>query len=130
MRPTVTLLFLGSQMTACTSWTTQSVSPEEFFARNAPYQVRVTRADSTHVVLVHPRLARDSVTGELPDSTQAQQAVPLADIRSIAVRRKDATRTTLFVVGLGVAAAPPGIHNFRSAPPAGGPPYFELPGRL
>ncbi len=31
LRSAVTLVLLGSQVSACTSWTTQAVSPEEMF---------------------------------------------------------------------------------------------------
>jgi hypothetical protein len=92
----VTLVFLGSQVTACTSWTTQSVSPEEFFRGRTADEVRITRADSTKVVLVRPRLVGDSVLGDSVDAILSQKnAVPLADIQSVAVRRKDPTKTTL-----------------------------------
>lgn len=101
----VALVFLGAQMTACTSWTTQSVSPEEFFRGKTAYEVQITRADSTKVVLTQPRLVGDRVLGDSVATTPSpERTVPLADIRSVAVRRKDPTKTTLFVVGLGVTA--------------------------
>jgi hypothetical protein len=108
LRSGVTLVLLGSQVSACTSWTTQAVSPEEFLREGTADEVRITRTDNTRLVLAHPQLVGDSVTGKPPDSagTMGSEAgaVPLADIQSVAVRRKDGTKTTLFIVGLGVTA--------------------------
>ena len=82
---------------ACTSWSTQSVSPREYLSGQAPPEVRITCADSSRVVVQSPRLEGDSLVGESTDSAKARRhAVPLSEIQSLEVRRKDPTKTTLF----------------------------------
>jgi hypothetical protein len=59
------------------------------------------------VVLNDPSVQGDTLygTGVASDSANALQrtGLPLSDVKEIAVRRSDPTRTTLFIVGLGVA---------------------------
>jgi hypothetical protein len=93
-----------SLFAACNSWSAQSVSPREFFSGRAPREVRITRADSSKLVVQNPRLHGDSVIGDTLDSAAKGQTVPLSEIQAIEIRRNDPTKTTLFVVGLGVTA--------------------------
>jgi hypothetical protein len=110
LRRLAALVMLGCQSVACTVWKTSAVSPQEVVAAETPKAVRVTRSDSSQVVLVRPQVVGDSLKGQRPGRVDAnhpprQLAVPLSDILSAAVRRVDAGRTVLLIVGLGFTAA-------------------------
>ena len=53
---TMVLLLAVGWLSACTSWTIQSASPQQVLAEHQPEKVRVTRADSTTVVLNQPEI--------------------------------------------------------------------------
>jgi hypothetical protein len=121
-----TLAVLGCQLVGCTSWQMQKVSPEVAINGTKVYQVRLTRPDSSELVLLRPRIVGDSLIGESPNSsdpkgTPERVAFPLSDIQSVAVRRPDATRTTLLMVGVGAAVA--GVIAATSEGPAA---YFPM----
>src|SRR5580765_3191837 len=108
-------LVLGSA-TACSTWDTQASTPSEVLAVRPPSSARVTLAGGSTVEVHRPRIVGDTLTG-WPDggghpggtahaSDPADPIrIPLANIRSIAVRRVSAGKTALLVVGLGVTAA-------------------------
>jgi hypothetical protein len=88
----------------------QKVSPQEAISGTKLYQVRLTRPDSSELVLLRPRVVGDSLIGEDPNSrdpkgSPERVALPLSQVQSIALRRADATRTTLLVLGVGAAVA-------------------------
>lgn len=98
----------GAQLVGCTSWKIQNVPPQDAINGRQLYQVRLTRPDSSQLVLFRPRIVGDSLIGERSDSggpnqPPARVALPLSSIQSVAVRRPDATRTTLLLVGVGAA---------------------------
>lgn len=103
------LVTLCAYLSACTSWKTQSVAPEQVFLTKQPKQVRVTRADQSRLVLVNPEITGDSLVGELPGSGKQGQpsrraGVPLAEVKQVAIQGVDAGKTILLGVGLGVTA--------------------------
>jgi hypothetical protein len=101
------LVQLVVYLTGCTSWQVQPATPKELVATERPHIVRVTRSDDSRVVLNDPLVQGDTLYGApvTSDSAAAQQrtGVPLSDVKEIAMRRSDPTRTTLLIVGLGVA---------------------------
>ncbi|HJR16014.1 MAG TPA: hypothetical protein VJ808_04105 [Gemmatimonadales bacterium] len=101
------MITLAQVAGACMSWQTQEASPEQLLAENPPDQVRVTRADGSTVLIVKPLISGDSLTGTLPGSAPDSGrplSLPLADVRSVEVRRVNAGRTALLVAGLGLTA--------------------------
>ncbi len=100
---------LAAYLPACTSWKTQPVSPEHTIATKQPSRVRVTRADGSKIILIRPQVAGDSLAGDLPGSGRPGQpnsrlAVPLSDVREVAVERVDGVKTGALIVGLGLTA--------------------------
>jgi hypothetical protein len=98
------------QTTGCMTWKTPTTSPGDVGSQSKLRQVRVTRSDSSRVVLLRPRIVGDSLTGQrqgYPDSEDGggRLAVSLNDVQSVAVLRQDGTRTTLLIVGLGLGFA-------------------------
>lgn len=101
---------LSCQLVGCTSWRTENLSPQDAINGKQLYQVRLTRPDSSQLVFFRPQIVGDSLIGERSDPTDARRppqrmALPLSSIQSVAVRRADATRTTLLLVGVGTAVA-------------------------
>ena len=104
------LAILGCELVGCTTWKMQNLSPQDAINQRRPYQVRLTRPDSSTLVLFRPQIVGDSLIGEPVDPDYTRQprqrvALPLSDIQSLALRRPDATRTTLLLVGVGTAVA-------------------------
>ena len=62
--------------------------------------LRVTKLDSSHVVVWAPRLAHDSLVGK-PEWGQRPVVVPLDSIHSVAARRFDGMGTAFVGLGLG-----------------------------
>jgi len=99
---------LGFLASACMTWKTQPAAPEHVLAEKTRDRIRVTRPDGSTIELVHPLIAGDTLSGDLPgssawDSTR-RIAIPLSDVRSVAVQRVSAGRTALLIGGLGLTA--------------------------
>ncbi len=99
--------FLLFSLSACMSWRSQPASPAQLIPAEKPPVVRVTRSDSSKVILRDPEIAGDTLYGRPQSSLQAEPAdrtgIPLAGIHDIATLKSDPTKTTLLVVGIGVA---------------------------
>jgi len=96
------LVCLCSYVSACHSWHTQPVSPQQVLAQN-PSEVRVMRTDSSKLVLKAPRIANDTLHGVGRDSQEV--FVSLQQVDSLQVKRPNTGKTVglvgLFVVGIG-----------------------------
>jgi hypothetical protein len=94
-------------LAACTSWRVEPVAPADLVATK-PYLVRLTVADSSHLTLIEPVIRYDTLYGFRQDSDQSRakvpEAIPLNRVKQVEVRRPDPTKTTLFGVGVLVAA--------------------------
>jgi hypothetical protein len=87
-------LLAVSTLSACTSWHTQPLA--EVIAKPQSHDVRVDRADGTRLVIVKPQATADSLVGT---SGGKPAGVALTDIRQIAVRRSDGTKTGILILG-------------------------------
>lgn len=104
-RITATML-LACQVPGCTSWRTQSLSPERVIAERRPSAIIVTQAGQGSFRLEAPYIKQDSLIGW--DKWAAERvAIPLAEVTEIKVRESDAYKSELValgvVVGVGVA---------------------------
>ena len=50
---------------SCTSWRVETLAPASVVVTKKPSQIRVTRADSSQVVLDHPVVRGDSLSGNV-----------------------------------------------------------------
>ena len=90
--------------TACQAWHVERLAPESLLATRQPAKLRVTRTDGSQIVLAHPVLRQDTLSGTGPGSGQRQDLrIPLTDVQQVATRRFSAGRTV--GLGLGVAAS-------------------------
>ena len=90
-------VLLATHLAACTSWRVENVPPAQLLQTKAPYEVQVTRADSSTVVLAAPQVAADSLQGW---SHGTQLSIPMTDIHAIATRHRDAVMTTVLTAGV------------------------------
>ena len=102
------MLFIPLSTTACHEWRTENLTPTTVLATRQLVTLRVTRIDGSQVVLEHPLLQRDTLSGDTVPSTRPDTSVlrdvhiPLTDVRQVATRDFSAGRTV--GLGLGVAA--------------------------
>ena len=93
---------------ACTHWKVQSAFPEQVVSRR-PQRVRVTRNDSSRIVLRRPEMVGDTLYGAPRDrpavAGRPRPAVALADVSEVAVRRVNVVRTAVLALGTLVVAA-------------------------
>jgi hypothetical protein len=87
---------------ACLTWHPEQVAPQTVLQKWQPTTLRVTRTDSSQVVLDHPELHGDTLVGIGRDKTEVR--VPLDSVRQTATRRIHAGKTVLAIVGIGAAA--------------------------
>jgi len=84
---------------ACQAWRTERTAPESLLGIRHPTKLLVTRTDGTQLVLQHPVLRGDTLSGTRPRWTgQDEVRIPLTDVRQVATRGFSAGRT----IGLGV----------------------------
>ena len=95
------VILMAGQISGCTAWRLETVSPAEVIARDKPSAVRVQYADEQQEVLYQPQVRGDSLLGRTePDARQADRAMALADVTSVATRHVSGGRTTGLVLGL------------------------------
>lgn len=99
VRRAVAAVLLAVYLPACHHWVTpQGMTPQEYITANHPSTVRVTLADSTRVVLQHPRAASDSLWGSLAPG--GQWGAPLSSVQLFQVRKSDAAGTVFLTLGI------------------------------
>lgn len=104
----LTAALLGGQLAACTSWRTQNTPPEQFTVPHGARPVRIVRRDGTELTLNEPRVIGNALVGTLPTTNSKADTVvtiPLNDVRTIAVREADATKTVGLVLAVAVGLA-------------------------
>ena len=99
-RPSVrTVLILYLSFSACTSWRPDTLTPQAV-VQSHPQSLRVTRKNSSSVVVNNPQLQGDTIVG--PDPQKAQQRVPLDSVLLTETRHGDAAKSVLAVLGVAV----------------------------
>src|SRR6185436_12726011 len=92
-----TVLILYLLCTACTTWRPDTLTPQAV-VQGHPRSLRVTRRDSSQVVLTTPQLQGDTILGLGPK--KAQVRVPLDSVLLTDTRHGDGGMTVLVVVGV------------------------------
>lgn len=111
---TVLLVLMG--LGGCTTWTASRQSLPELLEREPRAVLKVVRSDLSTHQLRSAAIVGDSLVGvRTPGNTNF--AAPLADIRSVEVRRVSAGRTAMLVAGIGITAAIVAAANKDDPPP-------------
>jgi hypothetical protein len=92
-------LLLCCPLGACTSWRTAPVSGLRAVALSGRETVRITRTNTSVLVLRHAQVQGDSVVGEAGSPPQ-RVAVATNEIQRLDVRKVSATRTTGLSLGV------------------------------
>src|SRR2546429_5201950 len=91
---------MSGQIGGCTAWRLETVSPAEVIV-DKPSVIRVQYANEQQEVLYQPEVRGDSLLGRSePDARQADRAMALADVTSVATRHVSGGRKTGLVLGL------------------------------
>ena len=99
VRSFLSLLVLVSYLNGCTSWQVQTAPTSSVLTKYAGKDVRVTTADGQAIEIQQPTVSGDTVVGRGRDTTTV--AIPLQEVREVAVKRTDAARTVLLIGGIG-----------------------------
>jgi len=103
-RRALSSVLVVSYTSACSSWQVAGPSPEEYMRAHSPEELRVTRMDSSTIVLRAPRLQVDSLVGTAGGGLRRDDSlrivtIPLSEVRMAEVRESN-TVMTLGIVGL------------------------------
>jgi hypothetical protein len=96
------VLILYLSCTACTSWRPDSLTPQAVVAGH-PMSSRVTRTDSSQVIINNPQLQGDTIAGV--GQHKAQVRVPLGSVLLTETCRGDAGKSVLVLLGIAAAVA-------------------------
>lgn len=107
LQPVVSAILLAAYLPACTSYqaTTQPLA-ELTASPDRPELVRVTTNAGAQLKFSAPRVAHDTLYGSTwttgPGGKQSAGiiAIPIADIRTVEVRKADGTKTLMLVGGI------------------------------
>src|SRR5689334_12223563 len=102
-KPTwLAIIMMSGQLSACTGWRVEDLSPADVIAERHPGELRVQRRDGRSEVLYSPAVNGDSLVGRRSwSSKQPDRALALADVTGVATHRISAGRTAALVVGVG-----------------------------
>jgi hypothetical protein len=99
--PRLPILFcLATIASGCSSWEARAEPASAIVGDSAPERVRVTRTNSSQVVLVSPALARDTLRGLVEGSEDRMVAIPVSGIQQLAVRDLDPLKTAGLIAGV------------------------------
>jgi len=104
-RRAATVLVVILYGTACQAWHTERGAPVSLLATRQPAKLRVTLTNGSQIVLEHPVLRADTLsgTGHGPNGQQDVR-IPLTDVRQVATRGFSAGRTLGLAVGVAAGA--------------------------
>jgi hypothetical protein len=124
----VALALFVLYLPACTTWRRQSFPVQAVILDEHPKRIRLTRLNGSRVEITNPRIVGDSIVGASPGSMRFFAAVALDDIRIVETQQIHAGKTTLVMVGLGIAALAVVAAAAQDDPPPPPPPeYISCP---
>jgi hypothetical protein len=106
----IALLLLVLHLAACATWRPATSAPRALIEEERPASLRITRPDSTTVVVRNPSIINDSITtvtefcraplmGQPRDCRRTTTTVlSIDDVSALEVRRLSALRTAGFVI--------------------------------
>lgn len=102
MQRSVAVILLSGQLSGCTGWRAEPLSPADVVEGQKPSELRVQRGDGRREVLYQPQVRGDSLLGRRDRSaTQPDRALALTDVTEVATRHIDEGRTVALVLGVG-----------------------------
>src|SRR2546422_11326797 len=107
MRGRTALILLAGSLSGCIgsslkSWRVQPPPPANVVTEQHPKRIRVSRADSTKIVLKDPSVIGDSLVAM--DAADRRFAIPLTQVKQVEVEKTDGGKVTFVVVGSAAGA--------------------------
>ncbi|MGD2155149.1 MAG: hypothetical protein PVG79_17925, partial [Gemmatimonadales bacterium] len=102
------LFVLAAWLASCTTWKAARQSPEAVLGREEPpTRIRVTRSDNSKLELYNPWIANDTLFGyraepSSPAYKLPEIAIPVEDVKRVALRKVDVVGTVFIAAALGV----------------------------
>ena len=102
MRDPIALILLAGSLSGCMgsslkSWRVQPPPPANVVTEQHPKRIRVSRADSTKIVLSNPSVIGDSLVAS--DAAHRRFALSLTQVTQVEVEKTDGGKVTFVVVG-------------------------------
>jgi hypothetical protein len=102
----ITIVLMAGQLSACTTWRLETLSPADVIRTERPTALRVERQDGHREVLYQPQVQGDSLMGRrAEDDKMSNRALALMDVKHVATRHVNPGRTAGFVIGTGLFIA-------------------------
>jgi hypothetical protein len=102
----IAIVLMAGQLSACTSWRPEGLSPAEVIRTERPTALRVERQDGHREVLYQPDVQGDSLLGRHAEGDKmSNRALALMDVKQVATRHVSASRTAALVLGMGLLVA-------------------------
>ena len=95
-------IMMATCLAACTTWQVQPAPTSSVLTKYAGKEVRVTTVGGQRIQIRQPTISSDSIIGRGRDTTAV--AIPLQEVREVAVKRTNIARTTFLIVGMGAVA--------------------------
>jgi len=83
------------QTSGCVAWRMQPAPPAQVLANPELQVVRVTKVDSSEVVVFQPKVVNDTLVGLPTEQSVARVNIPVSDITGVATRYKHFGKTVL-----------------------------------
>jgi hypothetical protein len=101
--PIVGTLLITAQLSGCTTWRVERVSPAQLVEQEHPSRIRVKRSDGRREVWYRPTVVGDSLQGSSSETrSRPDRIVALADVASVSTHHFSAGKT--LGLGLGITA--------------------------
>ena len=102
----IAIVVMAGQLSACTSWRQEGLSPAEVIRTEEPTALRVERPDGHREVLYHPQVQGDSLLGRRAEyDKMSNRALALIDVKQVATRHVNPSRTAGLLLGTGLLIA-------------------------
>src|ERR1700694_1499675 len=102
----IAIVLMAGQLSSCTSWRLETLSPADVIRTERPTALRVERQDGHREVLYQPQVQGDSLLGRrAQDDKMSNRALALMDVKQVATRHVNPGRTAGFVIGMGLLIA-------------------------
>ena len=108
------VILMSGQVSGCTGWRVEALSPADVVERQQPSEVRVQHADGRREVLYEPEVRGDSLLGRRdPRAKHPDRTLMLSDVREVATPHISGVRTAVLVLGVTIVGVIVALKSFH-----------------
>jgi len=108
------VILMSGQISGCTAWRVEPLSPADVVERQQPSEVRVQHADGRREVLYKPEVRGDSLLGRRDwRAKHPNRTLMLSDVREVATPHVSGGRTAALVLVVGVVGVIVALKSFH-----------------